>query len=155
MGWVKHLQNVCWFFHVSSFDSYFKVSFPFWIFLLWMLSQEKSLEWLQAAGAEGLYSDLPLALPHSWGTPWCFYTLKIKMLLKLSMILKKPWSVSSTALPGGSVIFSKESNVYFWWDSAPFTPSLVFLTAFQALHLIRRINTSQWQSLPSLWMECN
>lgn len=73
----------------------------------------------------------------------------------IKMLLKKHPSVSSTALPGASVISSKEPCVYFWWDSAPFTPSLVFSTAFQALHLIRRINTSQWQSLPSLWMECN
>lgn len=39
-------------------------------------------------------------------TPCCFYTLKIKMLLRLLMTLKKHGSVSSTALPGGSA----------WWQ---------------------------------------
>lgn len=104
-GWMKHFENVRWFFHALSFDSYFKVSFPFWSFLLWMLSQEKSLQWLQAAGAEGLHSDLPLLCPAPEGLRGAFIPFKLKCSSRNTHLSPALLSLGPVVYSAGILVF--------------------------------------------------
>lgn len=101
---AKHLQTVCWFFH-HEFRLLFQGEFC--ILVVSPIDAEPRKEPEMTLGSRSWRAPFrPPTCSHSRGAPCCFYTLKIKMLLRLLMLLQKHQSVSSTALPGGSE----------WWE---------------------------------------